>query len=210
MNRRVLITTAFVGLLCVSTVFAQDGASFSGTWLKDAEASESLAQAPAAAARAPLRLVIEQVPNGVQVTRERLNGLSETLTYSFNPTHSAAPVATAGQAAPTVPRAGTSAVAKKEGTDAAAQPADGATDAQAEWKDGGLMLATTMMVSGKAVTTTELLTMSADSRKLTVETNLMVHHGYESVGGVATASSGSNMKDVYTKTVAETTRSPKE
>ena len=64
------------------------------------------------------------------------------------------------------------------------------------------MLLTTLTVSGQAVTTTERLTMSPDSRNLIVETDLMVHHGYEAPGGVANASgskAGSTMKDVYTK-----------
>jgi len=202
MNRK-LSTTTLVGLLCFATVFAQDGVKFSGTWVKDPQASESLAQVPAAVAESPLRLVIEQSPNAVRITRQRLNGQSDSVTYSFNPTQSALPTATTGTSAPVAPlgTAGTPA-ADKDGIDRSALTGNGATDAQAEWKDGGLMLRTTLNVSGKTVTTTERLTMKPDSRTLIVETDLMVHHGYESTGGVANASgskAGSKMKDVYTK-----------
>jgi hypothetical protein len=202
MNRTLLSTTALTGLLCFATVFAQDGVNFSGTWVKDPQVSESLGQAPASAAQTPMRLVIEQSPNAVRITRQRLNGQSDSVTYSFNPIQSALPTATTGIPAPVAPPGTTgNAAAAKNGTNVAAPSGAVATNARAEWKDDGLMLLTVLSVSGQAVTTTERLTMSPDNRKLVVETYLMVHHGYESTGGVANTSSasGSKAKDVYTK-----------
>jgi len=63
------------------------------------------------------------------------------------------------------------------------------------------MLLTALSVNGQAVTTGERLMMSSDNRQLIVETDLMVHHGYESTSGTTNASgaSGSKARDVYIK-----------
>jgi hypothetical protein len=58
---------------------------------------------------------------------------------------------------------------------------------------------TALIVNGKAVTTTERLTMSPDGRKLFVESDLMVHHGYESTGGAPAANAVKAVRDVYSK-----------
>ena len=177
MNRKVLSTIALTGLLCRDRLRSGRREFFWNVGKGPTE-SESLAQAPAAAAQAPLRLVIEQSPNAVRITRQRLDGQSDTVTSSFNPTRSALPTATTDTPAPAAPRG-----ERRSALMSLRRLATVATDARAEWKDGGLMLLTTLIVSGKAVTTTERLTMSPDSRKLIVETDLMVHHGYESTGG---------------------------
>src|SRR5687768_16039626 len=102
MNRKLLSTIAVTALLSFATVFPQDGVSFSGRWVQEPQESESLADAPATAA--PLRLVIEQSPDEVRITRYRLDGQNDTLTYSFQPTGSALPTATADTSAPIAPR----------------------------------------------------------------------------------------------------------
>jgi hypothetical protein len=187
MNPRVLMTAAMTALLCFTTVFAQDGADFSGTWIKDAPAIDSPAL-PAAAEASPVRLVIEQSPAAVHVTRQRLNGQTDRATYSFKPAQS--PLQK-----PTTVEPGD----RKDGAIAPGPAGNGIAEAQAEWKDGGLLLLTTLIVNGKPVTTTERLTMSPETRKLVVETALMVHHGYESVGGAAATPAGSTSRDVYTR-----------
>ena len=187
MNPRVLMTAAMTGLLCFTTVFAQDGANFSGTWVKDAPTIDSPAL-PAAVEASPVRLVIEQSPTSVHVTRQRLNGQSDRATYSFKTAQSHLPKP--ANAKPADPN---------DGGIAPGPAGNGVAEAQAEWKDGGLLLLTTLIVNGKPVTTSERLTVSPETRKLVVETALMVHHGYESVGGAAATPAGSTSRDVYTR-----------
>jgi hypothetical protein len=201
MNRKLLSTIVVTALLSLATVFAQDGVNFSGTWVKEPQESESLADAPATAARVPLRLVIEQSPNEVRITRYLLDGQNDTLTYSFHPTGSALPTATTDTPAPIAPRGTTetAAVGAKKTTDVSAPTGTIPTNARAEWKDGGLMLRTDLIVNGKAVTRTERFTMSPESRKLVVEADLIVHHGYESAAGAPAANARKAVKDVYTR-----------
>jgi hypothetical protein len=200
MKRKLLSTIAVTALLSFATVFAQDGGNFSGTWVKDPQESESLADAPATVARVPVRLVIEQSPNEVRITRHRLDGQNDTLTYSFSPTGSALPTATTDTPAPIAPRGTTeTAAAGAKTTDVSAPIGTVPTNARAEWKDGGLMLRTDLIVNGKAVTMTERFTISPDSQKLIVEADLIVHHGYESAGGAHAANARKAAKDVYTR-----------
>ena len=186
--------------MSLAGVFAQEGVNFSGTWVKDPQESESLADAPATVAGVPVRLVIEQSPNDVRITRHRFDGQNSTLTYSFRPTGSAPPTATTDTAAPIAPRGNTeTAAAGAKTTDVSAPSGTVPMNARAEWNDGGLMLRTDVLVNGKAVTTTERFTMSPDSRKLIVEADLTVHHGYESAGAAPAGNARKAVKDVYTR-----------
>jgi hypothetical protein len=203
MERQLLSTIAVTALLSVASVVAQEGADFSGTWVKDPQASESLADAPATVAKVLVRLVIEQSPDEVRITRHRFDGQADTLTYSFRPTESALPTATTDTPAAIVRRGNTetasAGAAGPKITDIPAPSGTVPTNARAEWKDGRLMLQTDLLVNGKSITTTERFSMSPNSRELIVEADLIVHHGYESAGGASADNARKTAKDVYIK-----------
>jgi hypothetical protein len=200
MERKLLSTIAVTALLSFAILTAQAELNFSGTWVNSPQESESLADAPAAAARVPVRLVIEQTPNEVRVTRHRRDNQTDTLTYSFSPTGSDVPTATTGTSVRIELRGTTeTAPAGAKTNDVSAPTGTVPTNARAEWKDGGLMLRTDLLVNGKAVSTTERFTMSADSQKLIVEADLVVHHGYQSARGAPANNVRQAAKDVYTR-----------
>ena len=199
MERKLLSTIAVTALLSFAILTAQAELNFSGTWVNSPQESESLADAPAAAARVPVRLVIEQTPNEVRVTRHRRDDQTDTLTYSFSPTGSDLPTATTAPSVPIEPRTTETAPAGAKTNDVSAPTGTVPTNARAEWKDGGLMLRTDLLVNGKAVSTTERFTMSADRQKLFVEADLVVHHGYQSARGAPANNVRQAAKDVYTR-----------
>jgi hypothetical protein len=192
MKCQMLSLPALTSVLCFAALSAQDGVNFSGTWVKDPQQSESLAQAADVSAQAPRQLIIEQSPNAVRLTRQRLDGQTDTVTYPFNPPASASPPA--ATAAP----GGSSGTTTADGTNVSLPATTRETDARAEWKDGGLTLLTSLLVNGKTVTTTERLTISPDGRQLTIETQLMMHHGYESIGS-SPDTAPKPVRDLYTK-----------
>jgi hypothetical protein len=169
MTRKVLSTAALTVLL-VGSFAAQQGANVSGTWVLDANPGAPPLPAAAAATEAPSRLVIEQSPTDVRVNRQRRDGESDSVTYSFDPDQAALPVAAPDTA--TVE----------------------AKSAHAEWKDGRLMLLTQLSINGRTVTALETLTLGAGGRELIVETNLAVQHGYEA------GAASSSVRNVYNRT----------
>jgi len=194
MKSSVLSSIAVLTLLACDLGVAQDGvANFSGTWQKDPSRSETLAQTPEASAQTPLRLVIKQLPGALQIDRQR-DGQSASVTYAFNSEPARPTTPDPPTAEPPVGTAGTT-VSKAEPD--LAPPGVNVTESRAEWKDGRLILSTVLFVNGKAVTTTEALTLSADGRELIVQTNLQMHHGYDSRKAAAAAEG----KDVYIRAI---------
>lgn len=197
MTRRVLSISLLVALSWGTNGIAQERANVSGTWVADRQRSESFKQAAAAAAQSPVRLIIRQSPNGLSIERQRDDGGTDTISYSFDSAASTARAAANESTAPPAQSQGTA--GKVADADGPAVSASGTsvTNARAEWKDGRLMLLTVWSVNGRTVDTREALTLSQDGRELTVQTELKMQHGYES--DHPDAKSASDAKDVFIK-----------
>jgi hypothetical protein len=194
MKPKVLSSIALMTLLSCETALAQDGvANISGTWQMDPNRSETFAQAPEARPKTSVRLVIKQSPAELQIERQR-DGQSTNVAYSFYEAPVAGPTTKATDSATADRPVGTAETVASEpaGPDFGPTGVD-VTKSRFEWKDGRLMLMTVLTVNGKAVTSTEALTLSADGRELIVETVLQIHHGYETPGA-----SGKG-KDIYVR-----------
>jgi hypothetical protein len=142
---------------------------FTGTWVMDVSRSETAGQAPEVLRRTAVTLIIVQSPDEL-IIETRADGRRESVTYSFTRRHDPSrPVGTTG-------------------SNSAVQ------EAIAEWKGERLVTSTLLNVNGKAVTKTATRILDLSGGEMTVETRLVVQHGYEGNGAnVGTA------KDVFIK-----------
>ena len=159
-----------VSLLGYGTATGQEHPDFTGTWVMDVNRSETAGQAPGMLRQSPVTLFIAQSPDELIIETEA-NGRRESVTYSFtrgqNPPR---PVGTSGSKDSTV------------------------QEALAEWKGDRLETLAVFSVNGQAVTKAVSRTLDPSGREMTVETRLVVQHGYERNGAnVGTA------KDVFIK-----------
>jgi hypothetical protein len=159
-----------ISLLGYGTATGQERPDFSGTWVMDLNRSETAGQNPEMLRRPPATLTIAQSPDELVIDTEA-DGRRESVTYSFarrqDPPR---PVGTSGSNDSTV------------------------QEALAEWKGDRLETLAVLIVNGKAVTKAVSRTLDRSGGEMTVETRLVVQHGYENNGAnVGTA------KDVFIK-----------
>lgn len=159
-----------ISLLGYGTATGQERPDFTGTWVMDVNRSETAGQAPEMLRQAPVTLFIAQTPDELVIETEA-NGRRESVTYSFargqDPPR---PVGTSGSNDSTV------------------------QEALAEWKGDRLETLAVFSVNGQAVTKAVSRTLDPSGGEMTVETRLVVQHGYERNGAnVGTA------KDVFIK-----------
>ena len=159
-----------VSLLGYGTATGQERPDFTGTWVMDMKRSETAGQTPGTLRQEPVTLIIAQSSDELIVETEA-NGRRESVTYSFaRRQDSSRPVGTSGLNDETV------------------------QEALAEWKGDRLETLAVLSVNGQAVTRAVSRTLDPSGREMTVETRLVVQHGYERNGAnVGTA------KDVFIK-----------
>jgi hypothetical protein len=164
------LSVLVISLLGYGTATGQERPDFTGTWVMDVSRSETAGQAPEVVRRTPMTLIIAQSPDGFVIETEA-DGRREAVKYSFTRQQdSPRPVGTSGSNDSTV------------------------QEALAEWKGDRLETSAVLNVNGKAVTKTVSRTLDASGGEMTVETRLIVQHGYERNGAnVGTA------KDVFIK-----------
>jgi hypothetical protein len=164
-----------LGLLVISLLghgaaIAQERPNFTGTWVMDVKRSETAGQAPEMLRRTPVTVIIAQSPDEV-IIETKADGSRELVRYSFaRQQDPPRPVGTSGSPDSTV------------------------QEALAEWKGDSLETMAVLNVNGKAVTKTMSRTLDPSGTEMTVQTRLIVQHGYEYNGAnVGTA------KDVFIK-----------
>ena len=159
-----------ISLLGYGTATGQERPDFTGTWVMDMKRSETAGQTPGTLRQEPVTLIIAQSPDELIIETEA-NGRRESVTYSFSRRQdSPRPVGTSGPNDETV------------------------QEALAEWKGDRLETMAVLSVNGQAVTRAASRTLDPSGREMTVETRLVVQHGYERNGAnVGTA------KDVFIK-----------
>lgn len=85
-----------------------------------------------------------------------------------------------------------------ESTNAGMPDATGAAKSRSRWDGAKLVTQTVHDIKGWAVETTEVRSLDASGKEMTVETSLRVQHGYE--GSLPAAQAYGAVKDVFTKT----------
>ena len=165
------LSLLMISLLGYGTATGQDThPDFTGTWVMDVKRSETAGQAPEVARRTLVTLIIAQSPDELIIETEA-DGRRESVTYSF----------TRQQDPP-------EAVGTSGSNDSTVQ------EALAEWKGDRLETMAVLNVNGKVVTKAASRTLDPTGGEMTVETRLIVQHGYERNGAnVGTA------KDVFIK-----------
>ena len=159
-----------ISLVGYGTATGQEHPDFTGTWVMDVKRSETAGQAPEVARRTLVTLLITQSPDELTIETEA-DGRRESVTYSFTRQHDS-------------PKA----VGTSGSNDSTVQAA------LAEWKGDRLETMALLNVNGKAVTKAASRTLDPSGNEMTVETRLIVQHGYERNGAnVGTA------KDVFIK-----------
>ena len=161
--------------LGLAAAAAQERPNFTGEWVMDMTRSESAAQGPDVSPRRPVRMDITHTPTALTVktaTDER----SESQTYSFDANQDRSRAV------------GTDGSANRKGEQALAR-----------WQGEKLITETVYLVNGMAATKTETRHLSADGKEMIVETQLQIHHGYQS-SGRGPEGSYTAVKDVYTRT----------
>jgi hypothetical protein len=155
----------------------QERPDFTGTWVMDLNRSETAGQAPEMLRRTPVTVIIAQSPDEFIIETEA-DGSRESVRYSFTRQQDPPrPVGTSGSNDSTVQRA------------------------LAEWKGDYLETMAVLSINGKAVTKTMSRTLDPSGNEMTVETRLIVQHGYEFNGAnVGTA------KDVFIRQRASSAR----
>ena len=158
-----------LSLLGLGTASGQERPDFTGTWVMDVNRSETAGQAPGLR-RTPVTMIITQSPSEVIIETEA-DGTRELMRYSFaRQQDPPRPVGTTGSNDSTVQQA------------------------LAEWKGDYLQTMAVLSINGKAVTKTMSRTLDPSGTEMTVQTRLIVQHGYEYNGAnVGTA------KDVFIK-----------
>jgi hypothetical protein len=141
----------------VGVVEAQDRPSFSGTWVQDGDT-----QAGDAA-----MLKIADSPLGVTIERT-VDGQTESVTFSYLEESEAAKMFK-----------GTSHDLDETSTKV--------LETKAYWHDGHLDTFIARQINGKTVTQNVQYTWDPSLSRMTVETYLQVHHGYEAGGAGATS-----------------------
>ena len=166
---RMLLSYLAISLLSYGAATGQDHPDFAGTWVMDVNRSETAGQAPELLRRTPVTLIIAHSPDGLRVETQA-DGRRESVTYSFKSREEAPrPVGTSG-ANSTV------------------------QEALAAWSGDKLETSAVLNVNGQAVTKAVSWTLDPSGREMTLESKLIVQHGYERNGAnVGTA------KDVYIK-----------
>lgn len=163
------LSLVVIGLLGYETATGQERPDFTGTWVMDVSRSETAGQAPVLR-RTPVTLIIAQSPDGLVIETEA-DGRRESVRYSFTRQQDPPrPVGTSGSNDSTV------------------------QEALAEWKGDRLETMAVFNVNGKAVTKAASRTLDASGGEMTVETRLVVQHGYE--GNRANAGTA---RDVFIK-----------
>jgi hypothetical protein len=146
---------------------AQRTADFSGTWAMDLSKSESSQQG---AAVKPVTFVITQMPTQVRIETVR-GERTENVLYPLRG-------ATRGT------------------TGTSASGASGTAHPEAYWEGDNLVTETQRQVNGYTVTVKEARTLGPTGTEMTVETTVIVQHGYSMPG----AKNYGTSKDVFTKT----------
>ncbi len=161
-----------VSLLGYGTATGQERPDFTGTWVMDVNRSETAGQAPDMLRRAPVTLIIAQSPDEL-IIETVANGRRESVKYLFTRRQDPPrPVGTSGSNDSTV------------------------QEALAEWKGDRLETLAVLSVNGQAVTKAVSRILDASGEEMTVETRLVVQHGYDgNKANVGTA------KDVFIKSV---------
>jgi hypothetical protein len=172
---RIPLGTFVLTCAALATPFAQNHPDFSGTWVMDMSRSETAAQGADATPRTPVTLVIRQTARQLNIQTEA-DGRRDSIEYPFLETQPAREVT--GTSGPS-----------------GAPPIQ---QAFAQWKDGRLETTANLDINNQAVTRTESHSLDASGREMTVETVLVVHHGYESNGGAPTSNRNA-LKDVYVR-----------
>ena len=172
-KRHLSLSLLVISLLAHGTASGQERPDFTGTWVMDVNRSETAGQAPEVVRRSLVTLNIAQSSDKLIIDTQA-DGRRESVTYSFTRRQDPpGPVGTSGSNDSTV------------------------QEALAEWKGDRLETSAVMSVNGKAVTKTMSRTLDQSGLEMTVETRLIIQHGYERNGAnVGTA------KDVYIKTVS--------
>jgi hypothetical protein len=146
---------------------AQRTADFSGTWTMDLSKSESSQQG---AAVKPVTFVITHMPTQVRIETVR-GERTENVLYPLRGT-------TRGT------------------TGMSASGASGTAHPEAYWEGDNLVTETQRQVNGYTVTVKEARTLGPTGTEMTVETTVIVQHGYSMPG----AKNYGTSKDVFTKT----------
>jgi len=159
-----------LSLLGYGAASGQDRPDFTGTWVMDVKRSETAGQAPEMLRRTPVTMIITQSPSELIIETDA-DGTRELVRYSFaRKQDPPRPVGTSGSNDSTV------------------------QEALAEWKGDYLQTMAVLSINGKAVTKTASRTLDPSGNEMTVESRLIVQHGYEYNGAnVGTA------KDVFIK-----------
>jgi hypothetical protein len=169
--QRQLFVMLVIGPLCASSA-AQEKPDFTGAWLMDATRSESAAQSAEASPRLPVKLIIVQTPNRLNVQTD-VDGRRQSVTYLFETPEQSRPVGTSGS------------------NQTRLEPL------RVEWNGSTLVTTTIYHINGMATTKIERRTLEPGGRELTVETVVQVEHGYQSNEN---SRPGYNVvKDIYTR-----------
>ena len=147
---------------------AQRTADFSGTWAMDLSKSESSQQG---AAVKPVTFVITHMPTQVRIETVR-GERTENVLYPLRGTVR-----------------GTTGASGGSGASGTAHP-------EAYWEGDNLVTETQRQVNGYTVTVKEARTLGPTGTEMTVETTVIVQHGYSMPG----AKNYGTSKDVFTKT----------
>jgi hypothetical protein len=172
--KSILLTLATAAFIVGRTIVGQEQPDFSGTWVMDMSRSETPAQGAEVSPRRAVTLVIKQEAEGLVIERQA-DGRVELMTYSFKkPDLIDQPVGTSGP-----------------------DSSSSVQQAFASWQDGRLETLTILRINGQAVTRKARHSLDSSGREMTVTTEMVIHHGYETRGGADPASNRGTVKDVY-------------
>ena len=166
---RMLPRTLLVAYVLSGTLMAQERSDFSGTWVMDVSWSEAVTL-PYGPER-PVIQVITQTPNVITVQRH-VDGRPESVRYFFGSSEPQ-PVGTNGSQT---------------------EPLSG----RASWREHLLETTVPLTINGWLVTRTERRSLDVSGTRMTVETVLVVQHGYGGSSGAPPNNVGV-MRDVYIK-----------